>query len=70
IAAVAIIVTVIYVPPNRMLPAKYLAPGIIFMVFFSVGVMAYTIYVGFTNYGDGHNGSRDDAVAAIQRNHQ
>ncbi|AER04683.1 ABC transporter permease subunit [Cutibacterium acnes] len=70
IAAVAIIVTVIYVPPNRMLPAKYLAPGIIFMVFFSVGVMAYTIYVGSTNYGDGHNGSRDDAVAAIQRNHQ
>lgn len=70
IAAVAIIVTVIYLPPNRMLPAKYLAPGIIFMVIFSVGVMAYTIYVGFTNYGDGHNGSRDDAVAAIQRNHQ
>ena len=25
IAAVAIIVTVIYLPPNRMLPAKYLA---------------------------------------------
>ena len=70
IAAIAVIVTVIYLPPNRMLPAKYLAPGIIFILIFSVGVMAYTIYVGFTNYGDGHNGSRDDAIAAIQRNNQ
>ena len=49
IAAVAIIVTVIYLPPNRMLPAKYLAPGIIFMVIFSVGVMAYTISVSYTH---------------------
>lgn len=70
IGAIAVIVTAIYLPPNRLLPAKYLAPGLIFMLIFSVGVMAYTIYVGFTNYGDGHNGSRDDAVAAIQRDNQ
>ncbi|KXA67434.1 hypothetical protein HMPREF3223_00963 [Cutibacterium avidum] len=70
VGAIAVIITLIYLPPNRMLPAKYLAPGIVFMLIFSVGVMAYTIYVGFTNYGDGHNGSRDDAVAAIQRNNQ
>lgn len=70
IAAVAVVITIIYLPPNRMLPAKYLAPGIVFMLIFSLGVMAYTVYVGFTNYGDGHNGSRDDAIAAIQSDNQ
>lgn len=66
IALIAIVANVIYLPPNRAMPAKYLFPGMIFMLIFSVGVMLYTIYVGFTNYGDGHNGSKADAIQAIQ----
>ncbi len=58
----------IYLPPNRMLPAKYLYPGLVFLTIFSLGVILYTVYISFTNYGDGHNSSKSDAVAAIQAN--
>ena len=40
IGVIGVIITLIYLPPNRMLPAKYLAPGIVLMLVFSVGVMA------------------------------
>ncbi|WP_231391962.1 ABC transporter permease subunit [Arthrobacter sp. 35W] len=48
------------------LPAKYLAPGVLFLLVFQVFVVMYSGYIAFTNYGDGHNSSKDDAVAAIQ----
>ncbi|MGH1562438.1 ABC transporter permease subunit [Mumia sp. DW29H23] len=47
------------------LPAKYLAPGITLLLVFQVFVMVYTGYIAFTNAGDGHNSSKEDAVAAI-----
>ena len=48
------------------LPAKYLAPGVIFLVIFQVFVVLYSGYIAFTNYGDGHNSTKDDAISAIQ----
>ncbi|MCC3296035.1 ABC transporter permease subunit [Arthrobacter sp. zg-Y411] len=48
------------------LPAKYLAPGVLFLAVFQVFVVAYSGYVAFTNYGDGHNSTKADAVSAIQ----
>src|SRR5690606_25651763 len=50
---------------RRALPAKYLAPGVIFLALFQVFVLLYTGYVGFTNYGTGHNGSKEQAVNAL-----
>ncbi|WP_331715494.1 hypothetical protein [Tessaracoccus coleopterorum] len=47
---------------KRAIPAKYLVPGLVFLVVFQVYVMLNTAYVAFTNYGDGHN---DDKAAAI-----
>ncbi|WP_434994946.1 ABC transporter permease subunit [Arthrobacter sp. Ld5] len=64
-AAVTILVNWIYLRRGG-LPAKYLAPGIFFLVVFQVFVMVYSGYVAFTNYGDGHNSTKDDAVNAIQ----
>lgn len=58
----------IYLPPNRFLPAKYLFPGLAFLSIFSIGVIGYTVYIAFTNYGDGHNSSKDDAITSIQAN--
>ena len=68
--AIALVVTLVYLPPNRFLPAKYLTPGLIFLLVFTVGAMAYTVWVGFTNYGDGHNSSKSDAISAILKNNQ
>lgn len=70
VAAITIVINVIYLPPNRLLPGKYLAPGVAFMLIFSVSVALYTVYASFTNYGDGHNGSKNDAIVAIQKANQ
>lgn len=70
ILVITVIINVIYLPPNRLLPGKYLAPGVAFMLIFSVSVMIYTVYASFTNYGDGHNGSKNDAIVAIQKSNQ
>ena len=48
------------------LPAKYLAPGVIFLMIFQVFVMIFSTYIAFTNYGDGHNSTKEDAIASIQ----
>ncbi|MFV0319960.1 MAG: ABC transporter permease subunit [Microbacterium sp.] len=50
---------------RRKLPAKYLAPGVFFLVLFQIFTLGYTAYIGFTNYGTGHNGSKEQAVSAL-----
>lgn len=65
-----IIIDAIYIPANRFLPGKYLAPGLAFMAVFQVFVMLFAVYIAFTNYGDAHMGSKTDAIAAIQVQNQ
>ncbi|MDN4478774.1 ABC transporter permease subunit [Demequina lignilytica] len=57
---------------KRMLPLKYIYPGLVFLLVFQVFVMAYTAYVATTNYGAGHNVSQAQAVesALIQDERQ
>ena len=50
---------------RRALPAKYLAPGVFFLLIFQIFVVGYSGYIAFTNYGDGHNSTKEDAVGAI-----
>ncbi|GHD51043.1 ABC transporter permease subunit [Mycetocola manganoxydans] len=50
---------------KRMLPAKYLAPGLVFLLIFQVFVIGYTAYISVTNYGTGHNSTKDDAVTSL-----
>jgi len=52
------------------LPAKYLAPGLIFMAVFQVYVVGYSGYIAFTNYGSMHNSDKDDAINALLLNGQ
>ncbi|WP_229399848.1 ABC transporter permease subunit [Micromonospora okii] len=51
---------------RRHIPAKYLVPGTLFLIAFQVLPVLYTASTAFTNFGDGHRGSKDDAVVAIQ----
>jgi arabinogalactan oligomer/maltooligosaccharide transport system permease protein len=53
---------------KRLLPAKYLAPGLVFLLIFQVFVVGYSAYIAFTNYGDGHNGTKQDAITGIVQN--
>lgn len=50
---------------RRQLAAKYLLPGLAFLLVYQIFVMAYTGYIAFTNYGDGHNSTQGDAIEAI-----
>lgn len=50
---------------KRALPAKYLAPGLIFLLVFQIFVIGYSTYIAFTNYGTGHNSTRQDAIDAL-----
>lgn len=49
----------------RAVPLKYLIPGLAFLLVFQVFTIVYTGYVAFTNYGHGHNSTKQDAVAAL-----
>lgn len=49
---------------NRAIPAKYIVPGTITMLAFSVIPIIYTVYIAFTNYSNGHV---YDKAAAIER---
>ncbi|GAA4286216.1 ABC transporter permease subunit [Georgenia daeguensis] len=50
---------------RRTLPMKYLLPGLAFLLLYQVFVVGYTGYVALTNYGDGHNSTKEDAVEAL-----
>ncbi|MFE9688926.1 ABC transporter permease subunit [Micromonospora sp. NPDC005806] len=51
---------------RRHIPAKYLVPGTLFLIAFQIFPVLYTASTAFTNFGDGHRGSKDDAIVAIQ----
>lgn len=50
------------------LAAKYVTPGLVFLLVFQVFVILYTVAISFTNAGSGHNVSKDSAIEAITNN--
>jgi len=55
----------LYLTP-RHIPAKYLVPGTLFLIVFQLFPVFYTASTAFTNFGDGHRGTKQDAIVAIQ----
>ncbi|HEY8472146.1 MAG TPA: ABC transporter permease subunit [Natronosporangium sp.] len=51
---------------RRHVPAKYLVPGTLLLLAFQVFPVLYTVSTAFTNFGDGHRGSKQDAIESIQ----
>jgi len=51
---------------KRSIPAKYLIPGTLFLIAFQVAPVIYTVTTGFTNFGDGHRGTKQEAISTIQ----
>jgi arabinogalactan oligomer / maltooligosaccharide transport system permease protein len=50
---------------KRVIPLKYLAPGLILMLIFQLYPVSRTITTSFTNYGSGNLLSKEQAVARI-----
>jgi arabinogalactan oligomer/maltooligosaccharide transport system permease protein len=65
VAALVVADLVYFLPTRRILPAKYLFPGLIFLLVFQIFVLIYTAATAFTNYGDGHNASKDAAITQL-----
>jgi arabinogalactan oligomer/maltooligosaccharide transport system permease protein len=65
LAVVSVAVAYLYLT-TRLIPYKYLIPGTIFLIAFQVLPILYTLTTAFTNFGDGHRGTKQEAVVAIQ----
>src|SRR4029079_7194936 len=55
----------VYLQPWHI-PLKYLVPGTIFLILFQVIPVVFTFATAFTNFGDGHRGTKDEAITSIQ----
>lgn len=55
----------LYLQPWKI-PPKYLVPGLVFLILFQILPVVYTVGTAFTNFGDGHRGSKEEAIVAIQ----
>ena len=65
VAAVVGLVYYVYLS-KRAVPAKYLVPGVVFLLAFQILPVLYTMSTSVTNLSDGHRGDKDQAIAAIE----
>jgi arabinogalactan oligomer / maltooligosaccharide transport system permease protein len=64
--AALVLLDVIYIPNFKLVPGKYLYPGLFLLLLFAVYPVLYTVYISFTNYGTGNNISKDQAITIIE----
>nr|WP_184942918.1 ABC transporter permease subunit [Planomonospora venezuelensis] len=65
VAAVTAAGLYVYLTPRRM-PAKYLLPTTLLVLAFQVFPVVHTMSLALTNIGDGHLGSKQEAITAIE----
>ncbi|WP_017594611.1 ABC transporter permease subunit [Nocardiopsis potens] len=65
VAAVTGLVWWVYLSERRV-PAKYLLPGLLLLTAFQVVPVVYTVATSATNHGDGHRGTKEEAIARIE----
>ncbi|WP_304454065.1 ABC transporter permease subunit [Nocardiopsis sp. YSL2] len=64
---VAVVGLVYYVYlSKRTVPAKYLVPGVLFLMVFQIFPVLYTMSTSVTNMSDGHRGSKEQAISAVE----
>lgn len=61
----ALAIFAIYLQPWKI-PPKYLAPGLFFLIVFQLIPVIFTLTTSFTNFGDGHRGTKEEAITAIK----
>jgi arabinogalactan oligomer/maltooligosaccharide transport system permease protein len=67
VAFLAMAILLVY-STRRFVPMKYLFPGILALLALQIWPMVFTISMAFTNYGDGHLGTKEESVAQIVAN--
>ncbi|MEE8758904.1 MAG: ABC transporter permease subunit [Bifidobacterium sp.] len=64
VAAGTILVNWIYFRRDGLV-AKYLTPGLIFLLVFQLFAICYSTYIAFTDYGTGHNSTKEQAISSL-----
>lgn len=66
IGVILVMNTAIFLIPMAY-PFRWMAVGLSFMILFVIYPMLFTIYIAFTNYGDGHLLTKEQAIPLIQK---
>jgi len=66
IGIIVIMFNLIYLLPQAY-PFRWMAFGLGFLILFTIYPIVFTIYVAFTNYGDGHLLTKEQALPLIQK---
>ena len=66
LAIITIGINLIFLLP-KMYPYRWMAVGLAFMTLFVIYPILFTIYVAFTNYGDGHLVTKAQALESIAK---
>jgi ABC-type sugar transport system permease subunit len=66
LGVVAVMLNAIFLIP-RAYPFRWMALGLSFLILFVIYPIIFTIYIAFTNYGDGHLLTKEQAIPLIER---
>jgi ABC-type sugar transport system permease subunit len=66
IGIIAVMFTLIFLLPQAY-PLRWMAIGLGFLILFTIYPIIFTIYVAFTNYGDGHLLTKEQAIPLIEK---
>jgi ABC-type sugar transport system permease subunit len=66
VGIITVMLNLIFLLP-RAYPYRWMAFGLAFLILFTIYPILFTVYVAFTNYGDGHLLTKEQALPIIQR---
>lgn len=66
LAVIAVMLNVIFLHPKAF-AYRWMALGLSFLILFVIYPLIFTVYVAFTNYGDGHLLTKEQALEDIQK---
>ena len=66
LGVIVVMLNLIFLLPQAY-PFRWMAIGLSFLILFTVYPILFTIYVAFTNYGDGHLLTKEQAIPLIER---
>lgn len=66
IGVIAVMFNLIFLLP-RAYPFRWMAIGLAFLVLFTIYPIIFTVYVAFTNYGDGHLLTKEQVIPLIEQ---
>jgi arabinogalactan oligomer / maltooligosaccharide transport system permease protein len=66
VAFVTVMINVVFLRED-LYPLRWIAPGLALMIIMSVYPILFTIYTAFTNYGDGHLLTQQQAIHQLEK---